>query len=749
MKERILEIINNSNKGLNAIDIIRKIKREYSVKDLEEVLDFLDELIKEGYVRQTVHNNYIKNDLLIGIVDMHEKGNAHVIINDIEDVFIPKNAMNNACDKDKVAIEIIDKEKNEGKIVSVLDRNIGSGIAIVNEKDGKFFINVKGEEDLPYNIHIKENDSVTLVDGLLLKIKYEKDIDKKNILASIDYVIGHKNAPDIDTKLIAAEFNIPLEFPEEVLEEVKLLPKELTKEDIDSEIKKGRVDFRNEVVFTIDGKDTKDIDDALSIKILPNGNYELSVHIADVTHYVKPSSAIWKEAEKRGNSYYLADKVIPMLPIELSNGICSLNPNVDRYTISSIIEIDYSGKIVSSKMVEGIINSRMKMNYDAVEDILNNKETAETKDYTTLEYIFQNGDTFSLVAFSNNMTEEELKKYNKGDEYKEGDIIHIPASKIIKNLGALSKILSSYKRRRGMLEFIGDEIKFEFDENHKVINIIPQLQRSSEKIIEDSMVVDNEQGAIICMENNIGYMFRNHDIPGPKGIEEFIKLLNTQGLTYRFKGDYNNVTNKDIQSLLDFLKDKLSEEKYILFNRRLLRCMQKAYYSPDNIGHFGLASINYGQKTAPIRRFGDLLNNYAIKKFFINKNDNKEEKTKYLSNLFTIGEHISKTERVAQEAEYAIRDMYMAEYMEKHIGEEYDVIIDTCLLHSFFVKAAHLVEGRVDLMTMDGTYTFDRDNLSYIKNGRKALRYGDKVKVRCISASKEKRAVDFALVRKL
>ena len=582
--------------------LLHLIKEDNTVDDLRALIHELDLMCRDGILRCTTGNTYILNDLLTGVIDMHEKGNAHVIVKeDMDDIFIPRDMLKGACDKDTVSIEITNKDKNEGKVVNILKRSLGSGIGEVADNDGVYSIKVLSS--LPYEVEVEETD-INLVDGLLVHLSYVKDLGKRRVLAKIDNVICHKNAPGKESQIaiIATEFNLRLDFPEEVKKEASSMPRALTDEMIKEGFKDGRVDFRGDVIFTIDGKDTKDIDDAIGLKMLTNGNFELGVHIADVSHYVKVGSPLWKEAEIRGNSNYLGNKVLPMLPVELSNGICSLNPNEDRFTESCIMEIDHSGKVLNKKVVKGIIKSKKKMNYDAVQDILDGKDTIDTKDYTTLKYTVKKDDTIDTIAFSNNMSSDELLEYNKDIEIKEGVEINIPCDVILKNMNALSKRISSYKERRGELSFESDEAYIKMDENDKIIDIVPRVQREAEKLIENFMVSANESIAEFLTEYEIA-TYRIHEHPLEKKMEDYLKFLELLGIHYTGKINTANVSSKDCQKLLEFLKD---EKAYKILNKKLLRSMQKARYSTTNTGHFGIASPCYTHFTSPIRRMDDL-----------------------------------------------------------------------------------------------------------------------------------------------
>ena len=764
MREKILEIIKNKNKKIDPIEIIDIIKPNSTADDLHDLLEELDAMCRDGLIRTASGNTYVMNELITGIVDMHEKGNAHVIVKGMDDIFIPKDKMKGAYDKDLVTIDITDKSKREGRITKLLKRSLGKAIGEVCNINGKLKIKVL-DKSLPYTIVVEKNEKMNLVDGQYVHLEYVRDLGNNQVLARIDRSLGHKNALVNETgkntenarriAQIAVEYGLDLEFPQDALDEAAKMPKELSKEMISEGIAEGRIDFRDDVIFTIDGKDTKDIDDAISIKILPNGNYQLAVHIADVSHYVKPGSALWREAEKRGNSNYLGNKVLPMLPIELSNGICSLNPNEDRFTESCIMEIDHSGNVVTSQVCKGIIRSKKKMNYDAVEDIIEGKDTVETKDYTTLVYTANDTDTIESIAFQNNITVEELLEHNPDLDVENicGKDINVPCRQIIKNMHALSKILQANKHRRGEVRFEGDESKQIMDEEtDKVIDIKPRVQRPAEMLIEDFMVVANETTTAFLEEYNMA-TYRIHDKPLQKKMDDYMKFLELLGIHFPGRINTENITSFNCQEILEFLKDK---EMFRVLNKKMLRTMQKARYSTENIGHFALASKKYSHFTSPIRRFDDLLNHTSISEIL--KNEYLEEKfiKSWNAYLTTICEHISECEVNSEKCEYAVDDMLKADYMQRHIGEEFEATVDGTLPSSFFVQTNNYIDGRVDVMLngekevpIIGYYEYNENLMAYTRNNRVALRYGDKVLVKCIASDPDTREIDFALVRKL
>ena len=451
MREKILEIIERENRSLNPIEIVNMLYKNSTVEDYRKVMDELDSLCRDGILRQTSGNAYKKNELITGVLDMHEKGNAHLLIKDGPDIFIAKNNIKGASNNDTVLVDYVNKEKNEGKVIRVLKRSLGRSLAEVVDIDGVYKI-VPLDKELPYEVVVDTKDTeFSLVDGLIVHIDYVKDISKGKVLAKIDRVIGHKNAPGNDTEIamIASEFGVSVQVPEDAKEEAKKFPKSLDPDEIDKELKLGRRDLRGDTTTTLDGKDTKDIDDAVQDEICPNANFQITVDIADVSYYVKMGSAIWKYAESKGNSDYLANKVGPMLPIELSNGICSLNPNEDRYAVSCRLEIDHSGRIVNQEVFLSVIKSKKKMNYDAVQDILEGKETEDTKDYTTIKYTVKANETINDIAFKNCITPERLLEFNKLEDFKPGNEVNIPLSDIIKLMHKISKVMDNRLSKEG------------------------------------------------------------------------------------------------------------------------------------------------------------------------------------------------------------------------------------------------------------------------------------------------------------
>ena len=692
MKEKVLNIFKrNGNKKLDPIEIVKYLSKDYDVKDIKEVMDVIYELVSDGSIVSCKKGMFklTGDEYVKGKVERVSSGNGYLLQSD-GDIYIDKKNMNTALTGDLCLCEIFKRfGSTEAKVKKVLDRNLPLGEIV--EDSGVIY--VKPLKEYPYELELHYNKEFSLVDGEIVKLKC---IEENNKVLKVKVIkkIGHKNSPDIDTLKIMAELDVPAGFSEETMNEVKSLPTEVLKSDY-----KGRTDISNEMIFTIDGKDTKDIDDAVGLKMLDNGNYLLNVSIADVTNYVKWNCSIFNDAYNKGNSTYMADKVEPMLPIELSNGICSLNPNVLRCAVTTEIEFDTNGNVVNKRMYPSIIKSRKKMNYDDVNIILKGGHVS-------------------------------------GYEEFESTLL---------NMLELSKKLKKKKLERGEIEFPSDEIKLIVDENGKVIDIKKRVQDLGENLIEEFMIASNE-ASIDLLTNECEYgIYRVHAKPAPKKIEDFVKFMSSLGYSTKGKFNYSDISNKNIQMILNEIKGVKDED---ILSRKLLRSMQKAVYSTDNIGHFGLGSKKYTHETSPIRRFSDLLLHYMIKIVLFKWNMGVSI-NEIGRGLVEACDHISMTERRSDECEYAVEDMKMAEYMEGHIGEEYDAIVDTLLKNGFFVETSNYVEGFVSLDTINDYYTLN-DEMTYYFDRKKriALRLGDKVRVKCIAANKETRHIDFILVDK-
>ena len=462
----------------------------------------------------------------------------------------------------------------------------------------------------------------------------------------------------------------------------------------------GRRDLRGEVIFTIDGDDTKDIDDAISIEKLNNGHYKLGVHIADVSYYVKEGSPLDNEAMERGTSVYLVDRVIPMLPHELSNGICSLNPNMDRLAISCVMEFDNAGRQLEYDIFPSVIRSRIQMTYKKVNSILEKNVVPE------------------------------------GYE---------PFAESLREMEELAKILRKMKEKRGYIDFEVDEAKILVDENCKPTEIVLRERGAGEKLIEDFMIAANECVASHIYFMNLPFIYRVHEVPKEEKLRSYLNFVSSLG--YQVTGDLSDTSPKTVQKIIKSLQDK---KEFKILSSLLLRSMQKAVYKPENLGHYGLASKCYTHFTSPIRRYPDTTVHRLLHTYLFDQKIDMPTIRKWEEKLVYIAEHSSSRERASIDCEREVDDMKMAEYMEGHIGEEFEGMISSVTNFGMFVELDNLIEGLVPLIDMKDFFHFDEEHMTLV--GEKShVKYmiGERVVVRVVRASKEEKIIDFEVVRKV
>ena len=696
MKDRIIDVLNDKYEAIDIMQINDLLDLK-TADELSELQIALDSLVNDYQIYLTKKNKYIllKNckSLKIGTLSVNKKGFGFVILPKEEDIYISSENLNGAVNEDVVLCEIIGKGiKNEGRIVRILKRNLDNMVGEIIEKHNKLYLKL---DDDKKNIEISlTKDSLKdCVPGHKVLVKVIKKVNNHHYIGEVVKIIGHKDDPGVDILSIAYKYNINNEFNEQVIKEVENIPNEVR--DIDLV---GRRDLTNKCIFTIDGSDTKDIDDAISLELTSDGLYRLGVHIADVSYYVKENTALGDEAFLRGTSNYLADTVIPMLPHKLSNGICSLNENVIRLTISCVMDINEKGKVVRNEIFPSFIKSKKKMTYDKVNDIL-------MRNIVDPEYI----------------------------NFKDTLIL----------MNKLAHILRKEKINRGYIDFGTEEAKIVQDSNGKAIDVVKRIREDGEKLIEDFMIAANECVASYIYNMDLPFIYRVHDKPKTDKIEDFMNLVNILG--YSVKGKIDNLSPYNMQNILSQLKDK---KEYQILADLMLRSMAKAVYSVDNIGHFGLGSKAYTHFTSPIRRFPDLTVHRLLRKYlFLGEIDNQELKD-LKNKLILDASHSSEREQASVDAERDVFDMKVAEYMLNHIGEEYDGIIDSVTSYGFYVELDNMVEGLVHVSTLKGDYyNYVPELLAMIgKSTKKTYQIGDKVRVKCTGANKEQATVDFEIV---
>lgn len=695
MKEQIIETLKNDTKAQS----IKEIKERLGIKSfekLEELEKDLEELTKDGIVHESRQHEFLlmKNTktLKCGKLHINKSGNGFVEIgNGIPDIFIKEAYLNGAINNDFVEVDLVNnKGILEYKVLKVLKRDLTNLVGEMVKRKNKLIFK-PDDEKLDIIVNITKESKKQCVEGHKVLVEIIKEISKKNFLGKVTKIIGHKNDPGVDIISIALRHGIEIEFNENVKNELKYIPSEVTEDEL-----KNRVDLTSKMIFTIDGDDTKDIDDAISIE-KDNDIYTLGVHIADVSHYVKIGSSLYESAFARGTSSYLADTVIPMIPHQLSNGICSLNPNVIRLTISCEMKINSKGKVLEYDIFPSYIKSRKQMTYKNVNKIL-------------MENVIPEGYA----------------------EYAE----------TLKEMKELANILRKEKESRGYIDFGLDEAKVIQDKNGKAIDIVKRTSGDGEKLIEDFMIAANETVATHINNMDLPFIYRVHDIPNTEKIEDFKNLIKQLG--YNININTNKITPLTMQQILNDLRDK---KEFTILSDMLLRSMKKAIYSTTNIGHFGLALTNYTHFTSPIRRFPDLTVHRLLRTYLFEKRIDMETINFNQKYLIDVATNSSETEVASIEAERDVLDMKMAEYMEDHIGEKYKGIISGVTNFGMFIELENLVQGLVHISTLDGYYNYVPELLSLVKeDNSKKYRIGDEVYIIVTSASKENSTIDFELV---
>lgn len=694
MKEIILDKLRD-NTSLTIMEL-NDLLGLTTIDEYKSLQNTLDEMVSDGilyYSDKKKKYLLLENSHLVkGTLSLNEKGFGFIIINkDIKDVYVNEKNINGAQDGDLVLFEYLnkDKERPEGRIIKTIKRNYEPLVGEVILVDGEYFVKPdrKGA-----NIYIPRDNLNGAVEGHKVVVTPLKE---GNRVGKITKIIGHKNDVGVDILSFVYEYNFSPSFPDEVVEELDDIPSYLTEKEINKELSSGRRDLRSEEIFTIDGSDTKDIDDAISLSKLDDGKYKLGVHIADVSYYVKEGTKLDDEAYFRGTSVYLVDRVLPMLPHKLSNGICSLNENEDRFAFSCEMIIDDKGDIGHYEIFKSIIRSRKKMTYEEVNKILEENTTSE--------------------------------------DYK-------PFEKTLLLMNELSKILRKKMIRRGYIEFESTEAKIKVDENCHPTHIESRVQRSGEELIENFMIAANETVASSIYYKNLPGIYRVHDKPDEKRLGEFMKFLSLHGYVVNGKNKIDNP--KDLQHILSQLEEV--PEVRVLHDMAI-RSQAKAVYSDINIGHFGLGSKCYSHFTSPIRRYPDLILHRLLKDYNYNYSDRIISERK--EELPIECEHCSIREQEAQNCERDVDKMKKAEYMMDHIGEVYDGIISGVVEFGFFVELENTIEGLVKAESIKGDYyVFDNDLMALIgKKSKKKYSFGDKVKVKVTRADKDRSEIDFEI----
>ncbi len=708
IKKRIIELYTVDKYNPLYIEEIMKIL-DIDKSEQEMLEATLSQMVDDGQLVKTRKGKFALPEILgmfAGRIQGNSKGYGFFIPDNREqdDVFIPPERMNSAMHGDKVLIKLLGRKSpeglsREGEVINILER-ANKTIVGTFEREKNFGFVIPDDPRISNDVFVPKDGMGKAQTGYKVVVEVTRwPKRRRNPEGCIIEILGHKDDTGTDILSIIRQFQLPEDFPKRVLNEAKSIPQRVDERQI-----RDRLDIRNMSLFTIDGEDAKDFDDAVSIEMLPNGNYRLGVHIADVTYYVRENSPIDKEAYRRGTSIYLVDRVIPMLPKELSNGICSLNPNEDRLAITVFMEIDHLGQVVDYTIHESIIRSKARMIYDDVTQLLE-AEDLKNVDSDIVEY-------------------------------------YAPFLEELKLMEELCKILRRRRHDRGSIDFDIDETKIVLDDKGRPIAIEPEKRGISNRIIEEFMIVCNETIAEYIHWSDMPFIYRIHEDPDSEKVEAFNEFIYNFG--YHLKGGRGEqIHPKMFQELLVEI-DGRREERII--SDVMLRSMQKAIYSPNNVGHFGLASEFYCHFTSPIRRYPDLMIHRIIKAFINGQLNGKEIKI-LEAKLPEISEHSSKQERVAEEAERETANLKKCEFMLDKIGFEYEGIISGVTNYGLYVELPNMVEGLIRFSTMeDDYYIYDEKHYCAIgEMTRQIYRLGDPINVKVSNVDMYSRNIDFLL----
>ena len=699
-------------------DVVRYLNLDS--EDRRSLQRFLDELDSEQIIHRIKRGRYTlptRESLVSGILNCHRDGYGFLIPDDRtlfrEDIFIPARNLEGALHEDRVLARIarkrtpirrsyrgrrirtnVEKERLEATIVRVLERKHSRVVGRYHKRTRFSFV-APLDSRITHDIRIPFQASQEAEDGQIVAAEITVPPGRNQIpQGKITKILGYPEDPGIEYKIVAHKFGLPTDFSAEALREANLLPDGVLKEEC-----AGREDFRDETAVTIDGETARDFDDAVSLKKLSSGNFLLGVHISDVSHYVHDDSVIDSEAYARGTSVYFPDRVIPMLPSRLSNGICCLHPNSDRLVLSVLIEIDKKGRVIRNSFVEGILRSRERMTYSSVAEILTNGDSAAKARYPELIPLFE--------------TMEEL-----------------------------CLILAKRRHRRGAVDFDLPEAEIRFDESERIIGVIPAERNIAHHIIEEFMLLANECAAEKLAASGGPALYRVHEEPDPLKVDEFAEFALALGYKLEKSGD--RYRPQDFQRFIKQLEGKI-EQKFLTY--LMLRSFMQAHYSERDIGHFGLATDKYTHFTSPIRRYPDLFVHRLLKEC-LRKEYSTGWKEKTHMRLPEIARHTSDRERIADEAEREIEKIKKVQFMADKVGDEFEGVVFSVSRQGFFVELLeHYVDGFVPLATMvDDHYVYrEKTRVLIGERQRRRFQLGSRIRVRLDSADIETARLTFSV----
>ncbi len=723
IQKEILSYLTEVNQPVFDWEIADKFEIDKKQRDV--FFDILEAMVKEGKLLKTKKKKYGVPSvfgMVSGRIHSTMKGFAFLIPDEktTEDIFIASDELNGAMQDDRVLVKVTHKSRSnrraEGSVVEIIERANSEIVGIYESvKDFGFVLPDNHKINMDIYIPKKENGGAKTGDKVVVKInKWPKG--RRNPEGEVIEILGQKGDVGVDILSVIRKYKLPEVFPKKVMSKAKGIPQEVCEEDI-----LGRRDLREDLIFTIDGDDAKDLDDAVSLKILDDGNFELGVHIADVTHYVKETDVIDNEALKRATSVYLVDRVIPMLPRVLSNGICSLNPYVDRLTLTCQMVIDKRGKVISHDVFESVIRSSRRLTYKQVSDLL--EGTLET---------CQDDDKKDVDAYIH-------------DDYISNAPIEPQIAEMLKNMQILQGVLKQKRDRRGSIDFNFAEPKIIVNDSGEPVKIMKAERRIANRIIEEFMLVANETIAERMYWLEVPFVYRIHEHPDEAKISAFNKFVYNFG--FSVQAGQGEIHPKSVQKLLDKVEGRPEEH---IISKMMLRSLKQAKYTPVNEGHFGLAAKYYCHFTSPIRRYPDLQIHRIIKETL--RGTLSESRLNQLEPIVQkASEQSSYQERVAEKAERETDDLKKCEYMLQFVGETFEGMISSITGFGIFTELDNTVEGLTRPVNLeDDYYYYDEDNMQMIgERTKKTYRIGDRVLVEVDRVDVDMREIDFLIVEKL
>ncbi|MCM1043015.1 MAG: ribonuclease R [Corallococcus sp.] len=695
LKDKLVDILNNKPNNFYSEKQIYALAGATSKFERIAVKGALEELAASGGIVADKRNGRYKalgcKDIIKGEISGNQRGFAFVLREDgKEDLFVPHKKLNGAFHKDIVLVRRVQGTEDEAEVVAILQRGMTSIVGVYQKKNGSRFV-CPDDKRFYKDVYIPPKKDKNAKNGqrVVVNVTVYPQSDSFNPEGEITQILGYAGEHNADMLAVAYSYGISDVFPEQTLRRADKLPQTVTESDID-----GRRDLRHNLTVTIDGEDAKDLDDAVSCTANVDGTYNLAVHIADVSHYVRPSDDIDKEAFARGTSVYLPDMVFPMLPTKLSNGICSLYENCDRLTLSCLMKVDGKGNVTDFEVIKSVINSNHRMTYDQVQSIFDGDDGMQSR--------------FSDV------------------------------SAMLFAMQSLAEILIDKREKRGNVDFKGSEVKFLSDEMGRVVDIVPYQRKFSHRLIEEFMILANETVARYASDCEVPFVYRIHEKPEQEKLAALVEIMSGVGI------NLNETRNIHARSLADALGKARNTPYFNLINDVMLRTMQKARYSAANIGHFGLASECYCHFTSPIRRYPDLVVHRVLKTLVEGKMTEKAI-CAYEEMCNTASVQSSKREKIADEAERKADDVKKCQYAATLIGKEFDGIISGVIESGIFVELESTVEGFVDIGKLsNGTLTFDKAKFRLFGEGI-CYGLGDCVKVVIDSVNQSACKIDMSL----